>query len=130
MITAKLIFVQVCEKEVKWDESLPSPLKQQWAKFTQGLCELGSTITVPRTVSVKGGTFSLHGFADASASAVCAVIYAVENKNGHFINSQLLVAKSRIAPKGQSISRLELVACHVLAKLMKNVKESLDVPIG
>ena len=40
--------------------------------------------------------------------------------------SRLLVAKSRIAPLELSIPRKELVAAHLLSKLMKHVKETLQ----
>ena len=129
MITAKLIFAQVCGLKTKWDDPLPKEISQQWSNFTQALKQF-PTVTVPRAVCHQQGTnFSLHGFSDASAQAVCAAIYAVEWKGDQPINQQLLVAKSRIAEKNQTIPRLELVACHILAKLMQSVNEALDIPI-
>ena len=65
---------------------------------------------------------SLQGFADASKSAVCATIYAVVTYLDGRTEPNLLAAKSRIAPRGLSIPRLELVAARMPAKLMKHVK--------
>ena len=68
------------------------------------------TVTVPRSIFTRGNTsIHLHGFADASRHAVCAVIYAVELHGGEPISQNLLVAKSRIAPAA-SIPHLELIA--------------------
>ena len=65
---------------------------------------------------------SLRGFADASKSAVCATIYAVATYLDGSTEQNLLAAKFRIEPRVFSLPRLELVAAHMLAKLMRHVK--------
>ena len=42
------------------------------------------------------------------------------------VSQHLLAAKSRIAPKGQSVPRLELTAALMLEKLQSNILESLE----
>ncbi|XP_070571221.1 uncharacterized protein [Ptychodera flava] len=67
----------------------------------------------------------MHGFADASKTAVCAAIYIVAYENSTPVSQNLLTAKARIAPKHMSIPRLELIAAHTLAKLQNNVSKAL-----
>ena len=92
-----------------------------------------SCVTVPRSVcTAQGSTFELHGFADASKHAVCAAIYAIEHDGdtGEIISRHLLVAKSRVAPAGMTIPRLELIAAHTLVKLQRSASSALEsVPI-
>ena len=82
---------------------------------------------MPRSVQTHAGSyFKLHGFSDASNVGLCAVIYVVEYINTKPVSEHLLAAKSRIAPKGQSIPSLELTAALMLAKLQSNTLESLE----
>ena len=130
MITAKLIFSEICSGEYHWDQQLPPEITSRWNKWVQAL-EVHNQVTVPRSLCTKtGSVFQLHGFGDASKSGVCAAIYAVEFNMGQPISQNLLVAKSRISPKETSIPRLELIAAHTLSKLQHNVNTALkDVPI-
>jgi hypothetical protein len=130
MITAKLIFSEVCISGTHWDEALPKDITARWNAWIATLQHCNQ-VTVPRSVcSRQGSTFEFHGFADASQVAVCAAIYVIECNQGRILDQNLLVAKSRVAPKDLTIPRLELVAAHTLAKLMANVTASLTkVPI-
>ncbi|KAK2547117.1 hypothetical protein P5673_033111 [Acropora cervicornis] len=73
---------------------------------------------------------SLHGFADASKKAYCAVIYFLyRTKTGTY--SKMLTSKTRVARlKELSIPRLELIACLILAKLMCTVKNALNSQVS
>ena len=78
----------------------------------------------PRSVVNKDVTkIVLHGFSDASKLAVSAAIYALVFHAAAPVCQNLLVAKSRIAPRELSIPRLELIAAHTLSNLMNHVKE-------
>ena len=80
-----------------------------------------------RSVQTYAGShFELHGFSDASSVGLCAGIYVVEYTNTKPVSQHLLAAKSRIAPKGQRIPRLELKAGLMLAKLQPNILVSLE----
>ena len=61
----------------------------------------------------------------ASKVVVCAAINIVCLRKNGGIRQNLLVAKSRIAPKKLTIRRLELIAAHTLAKLAARAKLSL-----
>ena len=83
-------------------------------------------LTVPRSVVIKESHHGiLHGFADVSKVAVTAAICIVSSDETGGRKENLLVAKSRLAPKALSVPRLELVAAHMLSKLMAHVKKVL-----
>ena len=68
---------------------------------------------------------SLHGFADASKKAYCAVIYLEYiTSTGRY--TRMLTSKTRVAPsKELSIPRLELMSALMLARLMSNMETAL-----
>ena len=69
---------------------------------------------------------SLHGFADATIKAYCAVVYFVCELVGSF-SVELLTSKTRVAPlKMQTMPRLELMSGRILAGLMDTVKNALE----
>ena len=84
-------------------------------------------LTVPRSVVDRDVTrIVLHGFSDASKLATSVAIYALAYHAAAPVHQNLLVAKSRIAPRDLSIPRLELIAAHTLSRLMNHVKEVLQ----
>ncbi|XP_002734893.1 uncharacterized protein LOC100366659 [Saccoglossus kowalevskii] len=124
-ITAKLIFSEVCLLQLHWDERVPEGIHKKWWMWIKSL-QLAPTITIPRCVFTDTPTsFEIHGFADASKVALCAAVYVVACRDSKPVSQQLLVAKSRIAPKDRSIPRLGLAAAHTLAKLQNNVSKAL-----
>jgi len=83
-------------------------------------------VSIPRrVVGVSLTVVIFHKFSDASKLAVSVAAYAVTTHIATPVQQRLLVAKSRIAPKHQSIPRLELDAAHILSRLMHHVKEVL-----
>lgn len=58
-------------------------------------------------------------------SLFCAALYIVSYQDSTPVDQNLLAAKSRVAPKEMSISRLELVAVHTLAKLENHASPAL-----
>eukprot|EP00794_Sanderia_malayensis_P020989 gene20989-23041_t len=126
MITAKILFSELCLRKVTWDEPVPEDLSKRWNQWIKGLKNCDH-ITIPRYVADNGiNVFIIHGFAEASKLAICAAIYvSVKNSDGT-ASQNLLVSKSRIAPKDTSIPRLELFAAHMLAKLVSHVKGALS----
>ena len=67
---------------------------------------------------------SLHGFADASKEAYCAMIYLVyKMADGYY--TRLLCAKSRVL-KELNILRLDLIASRVLTTLMDTNLKTLS----
>jgi hypothetical protein len=77
-------------------------------------------------VKNKSHQLSIHGFANASQLAVCGAVYVLATYNDGKTSQNLLVSKSRVAPKNVSMQRLELVAAHTLAKLLSHVNRALS----
>ena len=67
----------------------------------------------------------LHTFGDTSGARTSAAMYAVVYQASG-VNQRLLAAKSRLAKKGLTIPRLELVSAHMAVNLMENVKNALE----
>ena len=84
------------------------------------------TVTIPRSVvDYNKKEMSLHGFSDASKRGICAAVYVGSKYSDASVTQNLLVSKSRIAPRDTSIPRLELVAAFTLAKLLKHTGNTL-----
>ena len=124
-ITGKIIFSELCIRNTTWDKNVPDDIRARWYSWVKSI-QQKCMLTVPRSVVIKEShDVVLHGFADASKVAVAAavnIISSVETGEG---KQNLLVTKSRLAPKALSIPRLELAAAHTLSKLMAHVKNAL-----
>ena len=83
---------------------------------------------IPRGVSQyqeDSKSIKLHAFADASKQGISVVIYeSFDQETGH--TQRLLVAKSRLAKQGLSISRLEVVAGHLAATMLELMRRALS----
>ena len=128
-VEAKVLFQELCQDKLGWDDPIPDCKAVRWEEW---ICELNEvkTLTVPRCVynENEGELVScqLHGFGDASMKAYCAVVYLVyETTKG--IYSKLFCSKTRVAPlKNLTIPRLELLSARILAALMDNVYKALS----
>ena len=67
----------------------------------------------------------LHAFGDASGPGVGAAVYSVVRQRSG-TTQQLVAAKSRLAKKGLTIHRLELVGAHMAMNLLVNVHNAPD----
>ena len=125
LITAKIIFAEICLLKKHWDEQLPDEIVEKWLVWIKHL-QQQSSISVPRSVvAKKGDLFEIHGFFDASKVAICGAVYVIEYCENQRVNQRLLVAKSRVAPKDGSIPRLELIAALMLVRLQTNLFKAL-----
>ena len=112
--------------------TFPETLVKVWCEilndFEQILC-----ISIPRCyfgeINEEIEQYSLHAFGDASKKAFCSVIYLVM-KSASGYHCKLVTSKSRVVPlKEMSVPRLELIAALILARLLNNVKHSLESQI-
>ena len=121
----KLLVRDIWERNLKWDDPLPSDLMNRWDTWKSELSLLNE-ITLPRHIGIQGAKeHRLHGFCDASFMGFGAVIYLVTFTDDKAV-SHLITSKTRIAPKKiTSVPRLELCSALLLSNLMSSVKESV-----
>ena len=128
-IRSKMLFQQLWNRGLQWDEQLPEDILQQWNAWKTELPKINE-ISIPRCFMQNGkfGTsVELHGFGDASPKAYDAVLYVrVTQQNGD-VDTHLVMSKTRVAPaKVVSLPRLELLAAVINSRLLKFVAESLS----
>jgi hypothetical protein len=128
-IRSKILFQQLWNRGLQWDEQLPEDILQQWNAWKTELPKINE-ISIPRCFMQNGkfGTsVELHGFGDASPKAYDAVLYVrVTQQNGD-VDTHLVMSKTRVAPaKVVSLHRFELLAAAINSRLLKFVAESLS----
>ena len=99
-ITAKILFQDACRQNISWDDPLDKTIKRGVEAWIESLIKC-KQITIDRCVykhvSEEALECSLHGFADASKKAYCAVIYLVyTTSTGRY--TRMLTLKTRVAP--------------------------------
>lgn len=122
---AKCLIQELWLSKCEWDEKLPAPLSESWQRFVLTLPQLES-LQIPRWIGCRSGVKTeLYGFADASTKAYACAIYSRVTDHQGNIQTHLVFAKSRVAPKrGVTIPRLELCAAHLLSKIMFEVRRA------
>lgn len=128
IIVGKLIIQKLWQLGLAWDESIPENLHSEFNSFKTQL-PLLNKIYIPRCVLANNAiSIEIHGFSDSSSYAYGAVVYIKCTNNYNNIKTQLLCAKSRVAPlHGATIPRLELCAAVLLAQLVQKVKNVLNI---
>ena len=133
LLPPKSLLQESWAAKLTWEEESHDEGKTKFIKWYTELNQL-NLIRIPRHMKMGLGTQSclqLHGFSDASQDAYAAVIF-LRASNNQSVSMQLLLAKSRVAPlKWPTIPRLELLGCVIAVRLMRQVKDALnlsDVP--
>nr|XP_029729152.1 uncharacterized protein LOC115266749 [Aedes albopictus] len=126
IIRMKILFQHLWLYDLGWDDPLPAFILEEWITLKETLHHI-ERIRIRRWIPHAGGKLQLHGFADASEAAYAAVVYArTVNQDGR-VETNLVVAKTRVAPILQvSLPRLELMAAELLVDLMVKVQESFS----
>lgn len=121
ILYAKLLIKELWLLKIDWDDHPPQNIITLWNKFQREL-PLLSKITIPRHIGVtETCNASLIGFSDASEKGYGAVLY-VRSQTDDDVSVHLLCAKSKVAPvQIVSLARLELMAAHLLTKLIRVV---------
>ena len=124
-LIGKILYRDICDQRIPWDERVPEKLAEQWNKFEKSLTNM---VQVPRSLAAFREPITaidLHAFGDTSGTGTAAAVYAVVQQPSG-TNQGLLAAKSRLAKKGLTIPRLELVSAHMAPNLVANVKDALQ----
>ena len=78
VLEAKLLYRNLCEKKLDWDESMPAEDLLRWQRWLENLMHL-RMVPIPRWLGLYSSkdnqTCVLHYFADASQLAYGAVSY-------------------------------------------------------
>ena len=131
MIKMKILFQQLWEMKVDWDDTVPDAIREAWLRWRSEL-NLLSTKYIPRCYFEKTSrvsTFELHGFSDASEQAYAAVVYLRMVCTDGDVQVALITSKTKVAPiKKLTIPRLELCGAVLLAQLLDNVRKVFDLP--
>lgn len=128
IVIAKILMQKMWREGIDWDEELSEKLQVEWLQFKRELPEL-KKVKLNRWIHTTQESYlELHGFADASALAYAAVVYArVVNERGE-VEVSLLSAKTKVSPiKLVSLPRLELCAARLLSKHLKQIAKTLNV---
>ena len=129
ILVLKLLYRNLWERNLGWDQQVPEDLRLQHEQWRNEL-PLLAEIRLPRHYfnGRKPETISLHGFSDASKSAFSAVIYVRATYSSGPPTSALVLSKTRVAPLDErSIPELELCGAHLLAKLLSTTSQTLDI---
>lgn len=111
---------QIWSEDTDWDEPLKQESAERWNAFIKILPDI-QTLKINRWVNYHpSSTVRFHGFCDASESAFSAALYIHVTQEELTIFSNLICAKTKVAPLKQvSLPRLELCGAVLLSKLVK-----------
>ncbi|GFW18891.1 integrase catalytic domain-containing protein [Trichonephila clavipes] len=104
--------------------------EKEWRRFIDSL-EAVNNISIDRCIVIhRAESIELHAFSDASEKAYGSSIYLKSISVLGEVKACLVTSKSRVSPLKQiSIPRLELCGAVLATKLMKKVKEALNLQI-
>ena len=111
-----------CVRILPWDCPLPENLTKRWKTWE---CNPPPIISTPRSLATYREPIELHSSGDASGNGVATAVYAVVRQPSDTTQG-LVAAKSRLAKQGLTIPRLELVAAHMAANIVDNLRRALE----
>ncbi|XP_055714197.1 uncharacterized protein LOC129808445 [Phlebotomus papatasi] len=126
-VRAKILMQELWNQELNWDDPTPSDTQKEWSSLMIELRQLDS-VRIPRWIHTNNTT-QLHGFCDASQKAYAAVVYTRSVDEQGRVHIHLIAAKTKVAPLKNKVTlpRLELNAAVLLANLLHNVLEALQI---
>ncbi|CAK1579069.1 unnamed protein product [Parnassius mnemosyne] len=132
VLPVKLLIQRLWLQGVAWDEEVDETIAAEWNNIRDSFHMYLPDIEVNRWLNTTEATINnvtIHGFCDASSRAYAAVAYLrVRTERGE-VKTTIIAAKTKVAPtKPQSLPRLELSGAVLLAGLLNEIKESMNVP--
>jgi hypothetical protein len=133
IMSAKCLFQELWTLGIPWDDEIPEELGSSFSQWILGLEQLKGWkiqrqyFDLPWKV-VNQHDLQIHVFGDASERGYGAVVYACTPLSDGQYKSSLIMSKCKVAPlKKITLPRLELMSCLIAARLLKFVKESLEL---
>ncbi|XP_055589128.1 uncharacterized protein LOC129741429 [Uranotaenia lowii] len=124
IVSAKILLQQLWKYQLNWDDEIPHEITSAWQNIKKELPKLQEMEFPRRAIPSKPHYLELHGFSDASTKAYGACIYMRHIDSEGNITTNLLCAKSRVAPlKEISLPRLELKGALLMAELGHRAKK-------
>ncbi|XP_075150612.1 uncharacterized protein LOC142224708 [Haematobia irritans] len=126
-IKAKMLMQQLWLEGSGWDDILSADSRKTWEQLLSDFSHLNA-LHIPRWIQyMPTNIVQIHGFSDASKAAYCACVYVRVQSSDFTSHSNLLVAKSKVAPlQTVCLPRLELNGAELLAKLVNYVVVQFD----
>ncbi|GFX16434.1 integrase_H2C2 domain-containing protein [Trichonephila clavipes] len=127
---AKIFMQRLFLLELGWSDELPFKEEKEWRRFIDSL-EAVNNISIDRCIVIhRAESIELHAFSNASEKAYGSSIYLKSIFALGEVKVCLVTSKSRVSPLKQiSLPRLELCGAVLAAKLMKKMKEALNLQI-
>ena len=136
-VLAKIVFQELWELKLDWDEELPKEKAELFCRWLDG-CRRLRDVRVSRCFTAMSagdwssltGDVELHVFADASLKAYGSCVYLRFVQPDSSYRVSFVMSKGRVAPLRQRLTlpRLELLACLMAAELVRLVIEALRLP--
>ena len=131
ILPMKLLYRDLWQNKVDWDDTI-SPEHQELHNTWREELPVLKNVRLPRCYfgKEKPNSIQLHGFSDASQEAYGAVIYIRATYPTQQPTTELVIAKSKVAPVAtRSIPQLELCGANLLARLMTTTRQVLKVEL-
>ena len=133
ILAGKMILQDLCRQKLGWDEDIPEDLLIRWGQWLQELPALDN-FSMDRCFKPAGfgeiKTATLHHFADASDHGYGSVCYLFLINQDDQVHCSFVCGKSRVAPlKQMTIPRMELTSAVVAAKVDKQLRSELTLPL-
>lgn len=127
IITSKILLQELWSIKLGWDDPLPAPTVNRWNQFITQFRDIPKLI-FPRWIHFTSKDhLEIHGFSDASQSAICATVYTRTTSKEGCVETHLICSKTKVAPlKKMTIPRLELSGAVLLTKLVSRVLRILE----
>ena len=127
-LEARLIYRDVCQQKLGWDDVIPRAEQSRWQKWRESLGAL-SDVKLPRFYMINSYASGkqLHFFADASMAARGCVCYLRTVDDSGNVTCTFLMGKSLLSGPGKhTIPRLELEAALDAVRMSRMVKQELN----
>ena len=133
IIPARILLQDLWRLPLSWDDEVPEDCQTKWKLWLENLPAI-TNYSIPRRLSTSDSPVlfqALHGFSDASSVAYGAAIYLRRVHSDNVTSVTLVVAKARVLPLKQiTIPKAELLAAHLLSRLLLKTAAILDIPLS